>query len=157
MSSIWVLGYSWTGEHEAGYLHYHNKVLKLFGIDLDYCNHLALQVGDWYVHPFSNNNIKWVKPRVSDRVWGKPKIKCYVRASRRSLQELIDKSHATPTSLRSCYLWAYTLGLYPYKKDCVSWTRAMLKYACNEKIDNCQSPKCLLNVLANRGYRSSHV
>ena len=155
MNSLSILGYCWKDHLQAGYLKWHDPILKLIGVDTT-VTHLALKVNEWVVHPFQDNDIKWMKERVSDRCFGKPCQEIYIGHTHKELHDLIEVSKQQETKTWSCYAWFYTCGLYTNKLDCVSFTRSMLEYTHNIRI-KCQTPTCLLKELQNNGYGISRV
>ena len=151
MNEISVLGYCWKDHLEAGYLKWHGPILEMLGFDMT-VTHLALKVNDWIVHPFSGNDIKWVKARVSDRCFKKPCREVYVGHTHKTLDEIQFESRTHPTNISTCYLWFYTCGLYTNKQDCVSWTKKMLEFTSGVPFFTCQTPNNMLKELENHGY-----
>lgn len=146
-----VLGYCWGDALQAGYFKWHGPALRMVGVDTD-VNHLALRFGNWIVHPFSDNKIKWVKDSVSDRCFGQPCRELYIGESLRNLGEAVNEGKRHETITWTCYAWFYTLGMYKNKRDCVSWVKNMLAFTNNIPKLPCQTPSCLLKELENHGY-----
>ena len=151
MNDISVLGYCWKNHLQAGYMKWHTPILELVGLDTT-VTHLALRVNDWVVHPFSNNEIRWMKDRVSDRCFKQPCQEIYIGNTHKKLHEIQQEGNLHTTNTASCYYWFYTAGLYRNKRDCVSWVKNMLVFTNNIPQLRCQTPSCLLKDLENHGY-----
>lgn len=153
--NVSVLGYCFDKEYRAGYLKWHSKPLNLIGLDMT-VNHLALQLDDWIVHPFtkglSSRNVKWLKEKVSLHCFGKPCRVVHIGQANYPLSFFVINSEQRDLKLWSSYAWFYSLGLYRNKKDCVSFTKEMLDLCMGIGPLHAQTPNTLLQELHNHGY-----
>lgn len=153
-----LLSYCWKEDRMAGYVKWHRKALELVGYDVT-INHLALRFNDWIVNPFYsglfNSDIKWIKEKVSDRIFGKPCKETCFGSTNLMLLDAINFTNQVQVKLWTNYAWFYTLGLYKNKKDCVFFAKEMLNLCLGIGPFKAQTPYCLLKEISNHGYGSA--
>jgi len=153
MIDVSVLGYKWTSLERMGWTYYiHLPILRALYSKED-VTHLAIQYGDWVVHPFTNK-VQWVTRRVSDRAFGPPSLSIPITEIEDDrLLDITMMSKYIPVKKWTVYAWFYSFGLLGFlKQDCVSFTRKMLNYSCGIDLPFCVLPSTLLRSLKNHGY-----
>lgn len=148
--NVSVLGYCWGACRDPLYLKMHYHVLQLIGIDYS-ISHLGIQIDGWIIHPLSNNNVVWVKEKLSERVFDIPCKSVYIGKTDKTLFDLINFTDNVKCNWWSSVLWLYTCGLVK-KRDCVSVTKEILNFIFDIPISKAHIPKDLLKELENHGY-----
>lgn len=149
---VYVLAYRWNNMNDSA-------VLRVAPF-LKY-THICVRVGTWDYHVMHDANGKngkdfWLPSDVSDRRF-KPKCMLYLGKTDVSWTDIIEFSSKTKHSPTwKCYTWLFSLGLYRWKQDCVSYTREFVRFLTGIKAKRpyAQTPYGYIKELINCGYRT---
>ena len=155
---IKLLGYSWYNRDGAKYIDKHKRALELAGYNMS-ITHLAIQVGDFVYHAFTNatpgNRKKshWIKRKVSDRCYKQPAMELTLGRSKWGYEYAMGLTADIRTPIIGQYIWFYSFFLIDIKRDCVWVAKKLIKYLLPDvpKL-RAETPYNLFKELNNHGY-----